>query len=264
MNKIPDILEKIVTHKRLEISQDLEKTTFDEMQQKAKSDIITRDFISALTKKTTNKQNAVIAEIKKASPSKGVFREDFHVANIAKSYQDGGASCLSVLTDVSFFQGHNDFVNQAKNATNLPVLRKDFIIDEYQIYQARTIGADCILLIVAILTDEQLTQFNTLAQSLNMAVLVEVHDLQELKRALKLNLKMVGINNRNLRDFSVSLSTTFELLKEVPKETIIITESGILNKEDITIMNEHQIFGFLIGEAFMRADNPGKLLKEII
>ena len=206
----------------------------------------------------------MIAEIKKASPSKGVLREKFDVVEIAKSYEAGGASCLSVLTDKDFFQGDNAFVQQAKNATNLPVLRKDFVVDEYQIYQARTIGADCILLIVAILTDKQLTDFHKLATDLNMAVLVEVHNLEELHRALKLDLKIIGINNRNLRDFSVSLSVTFQLLKEVPQNTLVITESGLLNKNDIQVMNEHEVFGFLIGESFMRAENPGKLLKEMI
>lgn len=264
MAKIPDILEKIVKHKHLEIKQDLSLISLYEIKQKALSDSDTRNFVTALTSKTTQRKNAVIAEIKKASPSKGVLREDFNVVEIAKSYEAGGASCLSVLTDKDFFQGENEFVQQAKNATNLPVLRKDFVVDEYQIYQARTIGADCILLIVAILTDEQLADFHKLATDLNMAVLVEVHNLEELQRALKLDLKVIGINNRNLRDFSVSLSVTFDLLKEVPQGVVIITESGILNKNDIQAMNEHEVFGFLIGESFMRAENPGKLLKEMI
>ncbi|SFV58666.1 Indole-3-glycerol phosphate synthase [hydrothermal vent metagenome] len=264
MQKIPDILEKIISKKFIEIKEDKKNQSLEVIQQLAFSNKNTRGFVKKLQQKINNKENAIIAEIKKASPSKGILREDFNVAKIAKSYQKAGATCLSILTDMDFFQGHNDFIQQARNSVDLPILRKDFIVDEYQIYQARTIGADCILLIASILTYEQMSNFCAIANSLNLDVLVEVHNLEELKKILPLNLPIIGINNRNLRNFEVDLETTFELSTHIPKETIIITESGIFTKEDIQQMNKKQIFSFLIGEAFMRADNPGKLLEEIL
>jgi len=222
-----------------------------------------RGFVAAIESKIHTGNAAVIAEIKKASPSKGLLREHFVPAEIAKSYEDNGAACLSVLTDQDFFQGHEDFLQQARNATKLPVIRKDFIIDPYQVYEARAINADCILLIVSALDDIQLAELSDLAMHLDMDVLVEVHDLEELERALFLNLPLIGINNRNLSTFETNLSTTLDLLARIPKEHTVITESGIHTPEDVALMREHQVNGFLIGEAFMRADNPGQQLKQL-
>jgi indole-3-glycerol phosphate synthase len=222
-----------------------------------------RGFVAAIESKIHTGNAAVIAEIKKASPSKGLLREHFVPAEIAKSYEDNGAACLSVLTDQDFFQGHEDFLQQARNATKLPVIRKDFIIDPYQVYEARAINADCILLIVSALDDTQLAELSDLAMHLDMDVLVEVHDLEELERALFLNLPLNGINNRNLSTFETNLSTTLDLLARIPKEHTVITESGIHTPEDVALMREHQVNGFLIGEAFMRADNPGQQLKQL-
>jgi len=205
----------------------------------------------------------VIAEIKKASPSKGLLREDFHPADIAKSYEEGGAACLSVLTDADFFQGHEDYLKQARAACSLPVIRKDFIIDPYQVYEARAMGADCILLIVAALGDVMLLELSQLADQLGMDVLVEVHDAQELQRALSLPLKLIGINNRNLRSFDTSLQTTIDLLADIGDDRIVVTESGIHSVDDVKLMRDHKVNAFLVGEAFMRADDPGQQLKSL-
>jgi indole-3-glycerol phosphate synthase len=205
----------------------------------------------------------VIAEAKKASPSKGVIRQDFKPAQIAQSYAQGGAACMSVLTDADFFQGHEDYLQQARAACNLPVIRKDFIIDAYQVYEARAIGADCILLIVACLQDEQMQQLAQLAQDLGMDVLVESHDAQELVRALKLSTPLIGVNNRNLHTFDLTLQTTFDLLALIPEDRMVITESGINTPADVALMQEHKVNAFLVGESFMRADDPGAKLAEL-
>ena len=222
----------------------------------------TRGFYQALTSKVNNRQNAVIAEIKKASPSKGVLRKNFNPVEIAKSYEAGGASCLSILTDRDFFQGDPQYLIKARAAVSIPVIRKDFIIDPYQVYETRALGADCILLIVSCLNDKQLQTLSDLAQELTMDVLVEVHDIEELQRALILNLPMIGINNRNLRTFSVNLQTTIDLLAEITDDKLVITESGIMSRSDVAMMHEHNVFGFLVGEVFMRKADPGKQLSE--
>ena len=259
MSNTPDILKKIFKLKLEEVSLvDMKKRV-----ERAKLALAPRSFVYALQRKIQAGHPAVIAEIKKASPSKGVMRENFIPSEIAESYEKGGAACLSVLTDVDFFQGSDAYLKQAREACSLPVLRKEFIIDPYQVYEARGMGADCILLIVACLTDEQLKELSTLAIELEMDVLVEVHDAEELQRALPLDLPMIGINNRNLRSFETSLETTIELLKQIPDDCIVVTESGIHNKEDVALMQQHNVNAFLVGEAFMRADEPGEKLAEL-
>ena len=259
----PDILKKIIARKHEEIDESIIRVSMKQMIELSSFADNTRGFYQALFTKVDNRQNAVIAEIKKASPSKGVLREDFDPVEIAKSYEAGGASCLSILTDRDFFQGDPQYLIKARAAVSLPVIRKDFIVDPYQVYEARTMGADCILLIVSCLNDKQLQSLSDLAQELTMDVLVEVHDLEELKRALKLNLPMIGINNRNLRTFSVNLQTTIDLLAEITDDKLVITESGIMSRSDVAMMHKHNVFGFLVGEAFMREADPGKQLKEL-
>ncbi len=263
MENTPDILKKIIARKKIEIEECRNNTSLDDMIAKSKYGLPTRGFYEALNNKSKRKESAVIAEIKKASPSRGVLRKDFNPIDIAKSYESGGATCLSILTDKDFFKGDNQYLIDAREAVNIPVLRKDFIIDPYQVYEARAINADCILLIASCLNDIQLKNLSNLAIELSMDVLVEVHDLDELKRALKLNLPMVGINNRNLRTFEVSLQTTIDLLKEINDNSLVITESGILTKQDVELMRVNEIYGYLVGEAFMRQDNPGIALQEI-
>jgi indole-3-glycerol phosphate synthase len=226
----------------------------------AESRLLTRDFEGALRAKIAKGHPAVIAEIKKASPSKGVIREDFIPADIAQSYAEHGAACLSVLTDRDFFQGSADYLKQARASCDLPVLRKDFIVDAYQVFEARVMGADCILLIAACLDDAQMAELEALAHSLGMAVLVEVHDSAELDRALKLKTRLLGINNRNLRTFEVSLNNTLDLLSRVPADRLLITESGIVTGADVTTMRDAGVHAFLVGEAFMRAPDPGVAL----
>ena len=255
-----DILQKIVAVKREEIAAGLKKKSLAAMRADAESRVLTRDFEGALRAKIAAGQAAVIAEIKKASPSKGVLREDFVPADIAQSYAEHGAACLSVLTDQAFFQGCNDYLKQARASCDLPVLRKDFMVDAYQVYEARAIGADCILLIAACLDDAQMADFEAIAQGLGMAVLVEVHDRAELDRALKLKTRLVGINNRNLRTFEVSLQATLDMLPDVPADRLLVTESGILSKADVQRMREAHVNAFLVGEAFMRAPEPGEAL----
>ncbi len=263
MTKTPDILKKIIARKEQEVEACKTSIPADKLLEQAYDDRNTRDFYQALKDKVDNKQNAIIAEIKKASPSKGVLRADFDPVTIAKSYEAHGATCLSVLTDKDFFQGDNKYVADVRAAVSLPVLRKEFIIDPYQVYESRVLGADCILLIAACLSDAALEDLAMRAIAINMDVLVEVHDLEELKRARQLRLPMIGINNRNLRTFEISLNTTIELLSEIDNDTLIITESGILQASDVALMKSHNIHSFLVGEAFMRKDNPGKALEEM-
>ncbi len=258
-----DILKKIVDVKRQEVAAALTRKSFESVRADAESRVLTRDFVGALRNKIAAGQAAVIAEVKKASPSKGVLREDFIPADIAQSYAEHGAACLSVLTDKEFFQGSVDYLKQARASCDLPVLRKDFMVDAYQVYEARAMGADCILLIAACLDDAQMAELEAIARSLDMAVLVEVHDGDELQRALKLKTPLVGINNRNLRTFEVSLDTTLGMLKDVPADRLLVTESGILNRADVQKMREANVHAFLVGEAFMRAPDPGVALAEL-
>lgn len=263
MNNTPDILKKIIHRKEQEIAERKQLKAVDVVINEIKTASPVRGFVDSMKKRIANNEPAVIAEIKKASPSKGVMREDFQPAEIAKSYQAGGASCLSVLTDIDFFQGSDDYLKQARNACDLPVIRKDFIVDSYQVYEARAMGADCILLIVAVLTNNQMADLYLLARELGMDVLIEVHDEAELHRALPLGADLVGINNRNLRDFTTSLNTTLDLLAQIPDDRIVVTESGIHTAEHIKLMRDHQVNAFLVGEAFMRADEPGVELKKL-
>lgn len=263
MSDTPDILKKIVDRKHEEIADRIHKVSLDEVKQKASAASAPRGFVNSIENKINAGKAGVIAEIKKASPSKGVMRENFDPVQIAKSYEKGGAACLSVLTDIDFFQGSDEYLQQARAACSLPVIRKDFIIDPYQVYEARAINADCILLIVACLTDEQLSELSSLATELGMDVLVEVHDEQELHRSLKLNLPLVGINNRNLRTFETTLDTTLDLLNQIPDDRIVVTESGIHTPADVKLMRDNNVNAFLVGEAFMRSDEPGEKLAEL-
>ncbi|WP_423458894.1 indole-3-glycerol phosphate synthase TrpC [Ottowia sp. VDI28] len=262
-----DILNKIVAVKREEVAAGLKKKSLAEMRADAESRVLTRDFLGALRAKQAAGQAAVIAEVKKASPSKGVIREDFVPADIAQSYAFGdgktSAACLSVLTDRQFFQGSIDYLKQARASCSLPVLRKDFMIDPYQVYEARAIGADCILLIAACLADTQMAELEAIAHGLDMAVLVEVHDQEELQRALKLKTPLLGINNRNLRTFEVSLDATLGMLSEVPADRLLVTESGIATRADVQRLREAGVHSFLVGETFMRAPEPGEALAEL-
>jgi indole-3-glycerol phosphate synthase len=262
-----DILNQIIEVKRQELAQAQKRVQLAAMRADAESRVLTRDFEGALRRKIAGGKSAVIAEVKKASPSKGVLRADFIPADIAQSYAEGdgktNAACLSVLTDRQFFQGQVDYLKQARASCDLPVLRKDFMIDGYQIYESRAMGADCVLLIAACLDDAQMAELEAIARSLDMAVLVEVHDRPELDRALKLKTPLVGINNRNLRTFEVSLDTTLSMLKDVPQGKLVVTESGILDKADVKKMRDAGVHAFLVGEAFMRADEPGDALAEL-
>jgi len=260
MSGTPDILKKIVARKLEEIDERSASVSLDQLKAQLDDADAPRGFVQSLKDKISAGQSGVIAEIKKASPSKGILREHFVPAEIAKSYADHGAACLSVLTDVDFFQGGDAYLKQARAACALPVIRKDFIVDPYQVYEARAMSADCILLIVACLTDRQLTDLNALAMKLGMDVLIEVHDAEELERALKVPNPMIGINNRNLRTFDVSLQTTLDLLASISDDRLVVTESGIHAPEDVALMREHNVNAFLVGEAFMRADQPGEKL----
>lgn len=255
-----DILNKIVAVKREEVTQGLKRKSLQAMRADAESRVLTRDFVGAMRAQIAAGRSAVIAEVKKASPSKGVLRADFIPADIAQSYAEHGAACLSVLTDQQFFQGCNDFLKQARASCDLPVLRKDFMVDAYQIYESRVLGADCILLIAACLDDAQMADLESIAHGLDMAVLVEVHDHTELDRALKLKTPLIGINNRNLRTFEVSLETTLTMRNDVPADRLLVTESGIVSPDDVKRMREAQVHAFLVGEAFMRAADPGQAL----
>ena len=258
-----DILEKILARKREEVAERLARVPVAALEARLASAPEPRDFTGALEAKIAAGQPAVIAEIKKASPSKGVIREDFHPAQIARSYERGGAACLSVLTDVDFFQGADAYLQDARAACALPVLRKDFVVDPYQVIEARALGADAVLLIVAALDDAELLALTLLAAELEMAALIEVHDAAELERALDLPSALIGINNRNLRDFSVSLDTTLALKDRVGDERLLVTESGILVPADVAKMRANGVDAFLVGEAFMRAAEPGDALREL-
>ena len=258
-----DILTKIVAVKREELAVLLRQKPLAAVRADAESRLQTRDFVGALRQKISAGKPAVIAEVKKASPSKGVLRADFIPADIAQSYAEFGAACLSVLTDHQFFQGSIEYLKQARASCGLPVLRKDFMVDAYQIYESRVVGADCILLIAAILDDQQMKDMEALAVSLDMAVLVEVHDAAELERGLKLKTPLIGINNRNLKTFEVSLDTTFELMGRVPADRVLVTESGIVSPADVKRLRDAKISAFLVGEAFMRAEEPGEALAEL-
>ena len=258
-----DILDRIVAVKREEISVARRVRDLASLRRAAERLGGQRDFIGALRGKIASETAAVIAEVKKASPSKGVLREHFMPAEIAASYERHGAAALSVLTDVQFFQGRAAYLEQARAACALPVLRKDFMVDAYQVFEARVMGADCILLIAACLDDAQMADLEAQALALGMAVLVEVHDGAELDRALRLSTPLLGINNRNLRSFEVTLQTTLDLLKKVPTDRLLVTESGILARADVKRMRDAQVHAFLVGEAFMRAPDPGAALADL-
>ena len=259
-----NVLEKILATKKIEVAAARSIFTEKDLIEKISELSDARDFVAAIESKHAMGHSSVIAEIKKASPSKGIIRANFNPQAIAESYAEGGATCLSVLTDVDYFQGHPDYITVVKKACLLPVLRKDFIIDSYQIFESKALGADCILLIVAALDLNQLKDFEAIAKDLGMAVLVESHDQKELEQALHLSTPLIGINNRNLKTFEVNLQTTLNLIENIPKDKITITESGIFNHEDIRLMNDHGIFTFLVGEAFMRDENPGQSLKALL
>jgi len=263
MKDTPDILKKIIHRKAEELVDRMARVSLQEQSERAREASAVRDFVNHINQAIAAGRPAVIAEIKKASPSKGVMRENFQPAEIAVSFEQGGACCLSVLTDIDFFQGSDAYLQQARQACSLPVLRKDFIIDPYQVYEARAIGADCILLIVAALGDAQLKELANLATHLGMDVLVEVHDAEELERSLLLNLPLVGINNRDLRTFKTTLDTTLSLLPHIPKDRIVVTESGIHTPADVKEMQAHHVNAFLVGEAFMKAEQPGEKLREL-
>jgi indole-3-glycerol phosphate synthase len=263
-----DILQRILETKQHEVAVAKSKLPFLEVENQALDSILDdhlkpRGFYQAIEQKITQGYAGVIAEIKQASPSRGILRSPFEPAEIAKSYAQHGAACLSVLTDEEYFKGCTEFLIAARGACELPVIRKDFMVDPYQIYEARAMGADAILLIVATLTDPQLHEFEEIAMKLGMDVLVEVHDQQELERALQLNSPLLGINNRNLKTFEVSIQTTIHLLSRIPKHKRVVTESGILQQSDVDYLRQHQVHAFLVGEAFMRAPSPGAALEKL-
>jgi indole-3-glycerol phosphate synthase len=260
----PTILQEIVSQKHIEIGDSRAKKSQAQLEAELPDRSEIRPFIESLRRRITNQLPAVIAEIKKASPSKGEIRADFNPIALAEDYAHSGATCLSVLTDVKFFQGSNEFLKQARAACSLPVLRKDFMVDAYQIAESRWLGADCILLIVAALDQPQLTDLNGYAQELGMDVLVEVHNQRELEIGLDLGASLIGINNRDLHSFSTDLNTTYRLLPLVPQDIMVVTESGINNRDDILAMQGHGVYGYLIGETFMRADKPGEKLVELV
>ncbi|MDD5409966.1 MAG: indole-3-glycerol phosphate synthase TrpC [Methylobacter sp.] len=263
MTDTPDILKKILATKAEEVARRKLGMTIANLEEIAAGVEGPRGFYNALQSKALAKKPAIIAEIKKASPSKGVIREDFNPIAIGQDYAMNGAACLSVLTDKEYFQGSEVYLQMVRERCPLPVLRKDFMIDPYQIYEARALGADCILLIVAALEDGQMHELSDVATKLGMDVLVEVHDAVELQRALTLDTKLIGINNRNLRTFETSLQTTLDLKANIPADRLIITESGINTHEDVQLMLDNDIYTFLVGEAFMRAESPGQKMKEL-
>jgi indole-3-glycerol phosphate synthase len=261
---VPTVLEKIVARKFEEVAARRAQVSLAELEAAARSADAPRGFARALLEQAARKQPAVIAEIKKASPSKGVIRENFVPADIARSYEAGGATCLSVLTDIDFFQGADQYLQQARAACALPVIRKDFMVDPYQIVEARAIGADCVLLIVSCLDDVRMAELASVAKDVGLDVLVEVHDGDELERALTtLDTPLVGINNRNLHTFDVSLEATLDLLPRIPRDRLVVTESGILNRADVELMEINEVYAFLVGEAFMRAESPGSELQRL-
>lgn len=258
-----DILNKIIATKVIEVAAAKVQKPLATIQAEAKAVAAPRDFVGSIRSKIADHKSAVIAEIKKASPSKGIIREDFRPADIAKSYEQGGAACLSVLTDIEYFQGCPEYLKQARAACSLPVLRKDFMIDPYQVYEARAMGADCILLIAAALDLATMRELEKIAHELGMAVLVEVHNGEELDLALQLETPLLGINNRNLRTFEVTLDTTLGLLVRIPQNKIVVTESGIFTAEDVALMRKNNVHTFLVGEAFMRQPEPGAELAKV-
>lgn len=263
MTDTPDILKKILDKKAEEVARRLVRTPIADLESFAESVEKPRGFYRALQGRVALKKPAIIAEIKKASPSKGVIREDFQPVTIGQDYAMNGATCLSVLTDKEFFQGSEVYLQMVRERCPLPVLRKDFMIDPYQVYEARALGADCILLIVAALEDGRMRELADLAAKLGMDVLVEVHNEEELHRALQLDTKLIGINNRNLRTFETSLQTTLDLKAQIPEDRLIITESGIHTQDDVKLMLDNGIYAFLVGEAFMRAESPGQKMREL-
>ena len=259
----PTILNKILDRKREEIAERKAKATLADLQSLCKTQDPCRGFVAALLRQIEHKRPAVIAEIKKASPSMGLIRKNFDPAAIAVSYADHGATCLSVLTDVDFFQGHDTFMQDARAACALPVLRKDFMLEPYQIIESRALGADCVLLIVAALSPAQLQELNATAKEYGLDVLIEVHNKEELEQVQVLKPALVGINNRDLHTFKTNLKVTYQLLGDIPEGTVVVTESGILAREDVAEMLEHGVYGFLVGESFMRAADPGAKLQEL-
>jgi indole-3-glycerol phosphate synthase len=261
---VPTVLERILTRKAEEVAERKARLSLADQQAAARDAGPTRGFARAMLAQRAAKKPAVIAEVKKASPSKGVIREAFDPAEIAGSYAAGGATCLSVLTDMDFFQGADLYLRQAREACSLPVIRKDFMIDPYQIYESRALGADCVLLIVSALSDGQMRELDAAAKDAGLDVLVEVHDGAELERALAcLDTPLVGVNNRNLHTFEVSLETTLDLLPKIPRDRMVVTESGILGRADVELMEINDVYGFLVGEAFMRAEQPGEELARL-
>ena len=261
---LPTVLEKIIARKFEEVAERRARVSFAEVEALARTADAPRGFAAALQARVARREPAVIAEVKKASPSKGVLREHFVPAEIARSYAAGGATCLSVLTDIDFFQGADDYLREARAACSLPVIRKDFMVDPYQIVEARALAADCVLLIVSALDDVRMAELAATAKDVGLDVLVEVHDASELERALKvLDTPLVGINNRNLHTFEVSLDTTLDLLPQIPSDRLVITESGILNRADVELMEINEVHAFLVGEAFMRAEEPGIELQRL-
>ncbi len=260
---VPTILEKIIARKHEEVAERQLRTSLGELEVLAGGADPVRGFARRMQEQVGSKRPAVIAEVKKASPSKGVLRAEFHPAEIARSYEAGGATCLSVLTDVDFFQGADDYLKQARAACSLPVIRKDFMVDPYQVVEARALGADCILLIAAALDDVLMKELADVAATQGLDVLVEVHDGQELERALRLSTPLLGINNRNLHTFDVSLETTLDLLPRIPRDRTVITESGVLHRADVQLMEINGVHAFLVGEAFMRAEQPGLELQRL-
>ncbi len=263
MNAVADILQKILAHKAREVAARAEREPLPRVRQRASAADAPRGFVNAIDTRIKSGGAAVIAEIKKASPSKGLLRADFHPASIAQSYAQAGATCLSVLTDEEFFQGHDDHLRQARAACVLPVLRKDFVIDPYQVLEARALGADCILLIAAALGDVQMRELAGLARDTGLDVLVEVHDAQELERALALDTTLIGINNRDLRTFATRLETTLDLLDRIPADRIVVSESGIHTHADVERLRARGVHAFLVGEAFMAAPDPGAKLQAL-
>ncbi|MCF6251695.1 MAG: indole-3-glycerol phosphate synthase TrpC [Methylococcaceae bacterium] len=263
MTDTPDILKKILDRKAEEVANRKQRTPIEVLKEITSGIENPRGFAAALQSKAQLKKPAIIAEIKKASPSKGVIREDFKPLEIAQDYAMNGASCLSILTDKDFFQGSEAYLQMARQSCPLPVLRKDFMIDPYQIHESRALGADCILLIVAALADDQIHELADITTELGMDVLVETHNAEELERALKLETKLIGINNRNLRTFETSLQTTLDLKQRIPDDRLVITESGIHTQNDVQLMLDNDVYTFLVGEAFMRADSPGKKMREL-
>ena len=263
MSDTPDILKRILARKLEEIDERIRTISMEELGQRATEADAPRGFIEHLQGKLQAGQAAVIAEIKKASPSRGVLREDFDPGQIAMSYEKGGAACLSVLTDIDFFKGADAYLTQARAACSLPVLRKDFIVDPYQVYEARALGADCVLLIVAALSDSMLLELLQLTRHLGMDALVEVHNAEELERALAIPATLLGINNRDLRSFETSLEVTLGFLDQIPDDRIVVTESGIHTVEDVALMRSRGVNVFLVGEAFMKAPEPGEKLAEL-